>query len=132
MRIFYMNKIISFFIVLTAFSSVAKASEIDPSRITSYACRGSEPFWLLDIAPSSISYESPEGKMAFTPVKPAEGAGLKPGLLRVYKTAFKADPVNITIKYTGKCSDGMSEKSYPFESVVTLKSGVLSGCCDGK
>lgn len=84
---------------------------------------GTEPFWAIEIKGDAATYsnpEQPEG-VAFTVARFAGNNGL--GLTG---TLF-AEPVTITLT-PGQCSDGMSDRAFPYVATVALGEETLRGC----
>lgn len=121
-------------LVFLIVSGSSHAGEFDFSKVTSYYCTGTEPFWKLEISQGQIVYD-PLGEGPKVPigwVKPDNAVGIKEGFVRVYRTRTKdkGEPVDIVVKYTGNCSDEMSDYSYKYENTIIFKDKVLIGCCD--
>lgn len=94
---------------------------IAPGEIISLT--GTEPFWAIQIKGEEARYSNPEHPegFAFTVARFAGNNGL--GLSG---TLFE-QPVTITLT-PGQCSDGMSDRAYPFVATVALGEETLRGC----
>lgn len=94
---------------------------------------GTEPFWSVTVTKKSgIVYSSPENrKLTFPYVAPLKAAGRPPDLLRVYRLRGRANNMLI-IKKVNACSDGMSDKNYPYSATLILGNTVLEGCAENK
>lgn len=84
---------------------------------------GTEPFWGITIAQDVATYTTPEipaGKL----IEVSRFAGNN-GL----GFSGKLDGADVTITVTpGTCSDGMSDRTYPFTATVKLWESNLAGC----
>ena len=121
---------------LAALSACAQGDGVDSSGTiydgvsaqAAITLLGTEPFWGLDIEPESdgqhaARFTSPEDidGSAFTLTRFAGNNGL--GFSG--KLDGKAVQVAIT---PGECSDGMSDRGYPFVATVALGEALLRGC----
>ncbi len=84
---------------------------------------GTEPFWGGTIADGQLTWSTPENIDGITlPVERFAGRG---GL----SFSGELDGQQIDIAITpGDCSDGMSDRTYPFTATVQLDGQTLSGC----
>ena len=84
---------------------------------------GTEPFWAMTINGDKATYSNPEHPegFAFTVARFAGNNGL--GLTG---TLFE-EPVTITLT-PGQCSDGMSDRAFPYVATVALGEETLRGC----
>lgn len=82
---------------------------------------GTEPFWSLQARPGRLLFQR-MGEGA----KPMAGAGPAPGL----DGAIVWDGADLKLEVRpGECSDGMSDRVFPYAATVTLAAGeVLKGC----
>lgn len=96
--------------------------------VKGYACMGTEPFFSLKVQGQNLKLETPDGlnsQMAVTgPITPH---GVPEGAVAVYKS--KENDVVVSIVY-GKCTDGMSDKEYPYHLVYSKDEHALYGCCE--
>ncbi|GBE92423.1 COG3650 family protein [Nostoc cycadae] len=91
-----------------------------------FVALGTEPFWNVTVSKNGIVYSSPEvKKQTFPYVKPLAAAGRPADLVRVYK--LRGNNMLILEKVSA-CSDGMSDKQYPYSAVLILGNKVLEGC----
>lgn len=102
-----------------------------------FKCGGTEPFWSLDIRERSISYKSPsfESHFDLEATMPDSARGMAADYVLVYRTHIVgavSEPVTIVLQKAAesRCSDGMSDASYPFYVVLITRRNVLSGCCE--
>ncbi|MEE4152759.1 MAG: hypothetical protein V2I27_01220 [Erythrobacter sp.] len=90
---------------------------------------GTEPFWSLAIAPSiadegyTATYSTPEDieGTSFAATRFAGNNGLG------FSGALQEQPVQIAIT-PGECSDGMSDRTYPYTASVRIGETLLEGC----
>jgi len=84
---------------------------------------GTEPFWAIQIEGNEAIYSNPEHPegLAFAVARFTGNNGL--GLSG---TLF-AEPVTITLT-PGQCSDGMSDRTFPYVATVALGEETLRGC----
>jgi uncharacterized membrane protein len=84
---------------------------------------GTEPFWAIQINGEAATYSNPEHPegFAFAVARFAGNNGL--GLTG---TLFEK-PVTITLT-PGQCSDGMSDRAFPYVATVALGEETLRGC----
>jgi uncharacterized membrane protein len=101
------------------FAGIAPTATIDVG--------GTEPFWGLTITPTGDTYEanysSPElpGGTAFPMTRFAGNNGLG------FSGSWAGAPVNLTLT-PGDCSDGMSDRTYPYTATLQLDEVTLFGC----
>jgi len=82
---------------------------------------GTEPFW---------GFEIRGGKLKFSRMDATDVTAVDPVITVADNIATWSWP-GVTISLTeGACSDGMSDKSYPYKAVVRLKNETLSGCAE--
>ncbi len=88
---------------------------------------GTEPFWAIEIAPAGKGFDAVysdpdniDGK-AFTVERFAGNNGLG------FSGELDGGAVQIAIT-PGECSDGMSDRTYPFTATVSLGDRTLQGC----
>ncbi len=84
---------------------------------------GTEPFWGFEIAGTAATYTSPDN-LDGTAISVSRFAGNN-GL----GFSGELDGQSLQIAVTpGDCSDGMSDRSYPFTATVSLGQSTLFGC----
>lgn len=100
--------------------STGSAPEAWPARIDG---AGTEPFWALAIDGQEVRYTSPEEPAGRSGIVVRQG---KDGRLVLSGTlageSLRAELTRQT------CSDGMSDRVWPFRLAVTLGRRTLSGC----
>lgn len=81
---------------------------------------GTEPFWAVQIRPAGLTLTRPD-KPPLTVANPGAAADGDGGLWAAPGFVVRLSP--------GDCSDGMSDRKYPFNAVVTVSDqGELQGC----
>ena len=88
---------------------------------------GTEPFWALDIDSTGLRFTTPEdtsGKR-FPPNAPSPIAG--DTLVWMAETEMVAIHVRI---WREPCSDGMSDRTYPYTAIVRVAGTTYRGCAD--
>ncbi|MBC1240092.1 COG3650 family protein [Nostoc sp. 2RC] len=97
-----------------------------------FIARGTEPFWSVTVSKRGIVYSSPDvKKQTFSYVAPLKAEARPADLLRVYRLQGKGNNILI-IKKVDTCSDGMSDKEYPYSAIFILENKVLEGCAEKK
>ncbi len=84
---------------------------------------GTEPFWSMEIKQGLLLYTTPEdldGEAA-TVSRFAGNNGLG------FAGELSEQPLAVAVT-SGECSDGMSDRTYPFTATVTVKGEQLNGC----
>ena len=101
------------------FDGIAETASIDVG--------GTEPFWGLSIAPSGngfeATYSSPElpAGTSFPVTRFAGNNGLG------FSGDWAGAPVNLALT-PGECSDGISDRTYPYTATLQLDEVTLFGC----
>jgi uncharacterized membrane protein len=92
-----------------------------------FALRGTEPFWALDVKGTTLMLTRPD-----QPVLTAANARLAASSGKAIWTAQATGPAGeITVIATvsaGECSDGMSDRAYPYIAEVKVGEVLLKGC----
>ncbi|MFH7028374.1 MAG: COG3650 family protein [Heteroscytonema crispum UTEX LB 1556] len=102
------------------------------TKTEEFISRGTEPFWNVTVSKNGIVYSSPDAKkQTFPDVAPIKAAGRPADLVRVYPLKGRTNSMLI-IKKVSVCSDGMSEKQYPYSATFILGNTVLEGCAEKK
>jgi uncharacterized membrane protein len=119
-------------ILLVSFPSFANNTQITAEvAIEELNARGTEPFWSVTVNKSSIVYSSPsDKKQTFPYVTPLSAAGRTPETVRVYR--LLSGNHTLVIKKQSACSDGMSDKEYPYSATFIMNNTVLDGCAESK
>jgi len=109
-----------------AFAAVAPSASI--------SMLGTEPFWGLDIEPNgdddgfTARYSSPEDieGTSFPVTRFAGNNGL--GFSGEFDAAGEGEQAVQIALTPGECSDGMSDRSYPYTATISLGDTTLRGC----
>jgi uncharacterized membrane protein len=87
---------------------------------------GTEPFWALDIEGSELRFRTPDDTAGIRfPATAPSAAG--------DTVSWIATRDTITIEarvWPGKCSDGMSDREYPYTVRVSVPGTLYEGCAD--
>ena len=114
--------------------SAATDSNISPTPtqpamvVTEWVALGNEPFWNVRIMPDSIVWRTPEHLegIHFPPAVPESVAGE----IR-WRTQRSGTPSSLELSITRmECSDGMSDRVYPFKATLRLDSETFTGCAE--
>ena len=97
--------------------SACATSPPAPSAV--YHATGTEPFWSLTIDGRSIAFTRPEGQPIVQP-KPKAIIGFAG---EIYQTPR----IDVNIVHA-RCSDGMSDRTYPDKVQVTVDGQRFDGC----
>lgn len=98
-----------------------------PAKVEEFTAVGTEPFWSVTVSRNGIVYSTPDAKNIKYPYTAPKAASSRPlDLLRVYKLNGKTSGFLVIKK--GSCSDGMSDRVYPYDATVILGDRVLEGC----
>jgi uncharacterized membrane protein len=84
---------------------------------------GTEPFWNISITGTTARYSNPDHPEGYEfPVERFAGNG---GL--GFSGKLAGAPVTATLT-PGECSDGMSDRTFPFVATIALGGETLKGC----
>jgi uncharacterized membrane protein len=87
---------------------------------------GTEPFWGMTVTNRSITFEALGlGKRTFRYIPPTPAAGKPADLVRVYQLGAGN---TLILQKVDNCSDGMSDKNYPYSALFINGGRVWSGC----
>lgn len=120
-------------LALTACSPAAEAPEDDPppaARAPAPApaanpfegdinALGTEPFWAVEIRETTLKFTRPDAPDV---VVPNPGPRLEPG-----KAVWPGQGLVLTLT-EGQCSDGMSDRTYPWFAELTAGFDMYKGC----
>lgn len=84
---------------------------------------GTEPFWGGEVSGTSLTYTTPENQAG---IAIEVTRSIAAGSLALSGT-FDGKPFALGIT-EGRCSDGMSDRSYPFTAVLRVDGEVRHGC----
>lgn len=85
---------------------------------------GTEPFWAAKVEGRCVTYSTPEdqkGTRIWTKYSPGPGGGIWAG-------TFQNRPFKLVTRVRPDCSDGMSDRTYPQEAILTVAGGERRGC----
>ncbi len=84
---------------------------------------GTEPFWGIEITGEAATYTAPEDLdgTEFAVSRFAGNNGLG------FSGELKGEPIQIAVT-PGECSDGMSDRTYPFTTTISWGENTLLGC----
>jgi len=90
-------------------------------------CSGTEPFWGMELSYSradvTFAFDEEDFRAGFNaPTSPAGRTN------SWFRTRFERETEFLVIE-TETCSDGMSDRSYPYSTLVKLEDNLLAGCC---
>lgn len=88
-----------------------------------FALLGTEPFWRLDVKGQTLVLTRPD-----SPPLTATGAVLAASSGKAVWTAESATPPVVASLSAETCSDGMSDRVYPYKAEVKVGDLVLTGC----
>lgn len=92
-------------------------------------CAGTEPFWGIDIgygrAEANLAFDGRQRRIALASPMPAAA---RPRIW-LLPSAAAQDPRSFVLVEGRICSDGMSDRSYPFTVTARVGDVLLSGCC---
>lgn len=82
--------------------------------------RGNEPFWAVNIGAGEMTLKRPDhSDVVVAKPKPTVEAG---------KAVWKAAAFTATVSADGPCSDGMSDRVYPYSASVEVGGETMTGC----
>lgn len=85
----------------------------------SYRAAGTEPFWSVTIEKGIMRYETPEGRPVI----------VKAPIPRPSFNGLRYETRTMTVDVTrSRCSDGMSDRTYPDSVIVTIGQRTVRGC----
>ena len=120
-------------VLLVSYPSFANNTKIaaEVTQVEEINSSGTEPFWNVRVNKSGIVYSSPSAKkQTFPYVTPLSAAGRTPDTVRVYH--LRGGNHTLVIKKHNACSDGMSDKEYPYSATFIMNNTVLDGCAESK
>lgn len=96
----------------------------EPLRITPIKAIGTEPFWGARVEGRCVTYSTPEdqdGTRIWTRYDPGADGG-------VWVGALDGQPFKLVTRHRPDCSDGMSDRRYPMEAILTVRGEERRGC----
>lgn len=105
----------------------APASTLSAEYAVALDLNGTEPFWAMKIRRDAMSLERPERSPVMAP---NPGARIEAGEA-VWHTSAVGDggALRVTLK-PGNCSNGMSDKEFPYQATVEFGGERLMGCAE--
>jgi uncharacterized membrane protein len=108
---------------ITAAPKAAPSPAAAPFSPGGYALNGTEPFWGGTLTGTSLVYTTPDNQTGETvPVTVVLAADRE-----TYTGSLDGQPVIVTLTKAA-CSDGMSDRNYPYTAVVQVKGETRQGC----
>ena len=92
--------------------------------ITPMKAIGTEPFWAAQVEGRCVTYSTPEdqtGTRIWTRFNPGPDGG-------VWVGSLDGQPFKLITRLRPNCSDGMSDRSYPLEAILTVRGEERRGC----
>jgi uncharacterized membrane protein len=93
------------------------------------SCAGTEPFWGIEVgygrADAQLAYEDRGARIALGNAMPAAA---RPRIWLLPGTGAR-DRTSFLLVEARTCSDGMSDRSYPYTVAARVGDTLLSGCC---
>ena len=107
----------------------ATTPEPDPVALSflpaEFRATGTEPFWSIAVTKTQLTYTTPENQAGVTvPVIRQDGAENA-----LFTATIAGQPLQLLIT-PGACSDGMSDKTYPWTVEKTLGEDSVDGCAE--
>lgn len=109
-------------------SAISGGTMQENSTDTLYRISGTEPFWSMVIARPQIIYTSADGDtLRFDYKEARQASGRQEGYVQVFELG---DGQQLVLRRTNQCpcSDGMSDKEYPYQATLVLQEKVIEGC----
>lgn len=112
-------------------ASLGSQSEISSQNNnpdTLYRISGTEPFWSMVVARPQIIYTSADGDtLRFDYKEARQASGRQEGYVQVFELD---EGQQLLMRRTDQCpcSDGMSDREYPYQATLILKEKVMEGC----
>ncbi|MBC7503625.1 hypothetical protein H7169_01525 [Candidatus Gracilibacteria bacterium] len=97
--------------------------------LTPFLARGTEPFWALEQTSTGAKFSQPNStgvvESWYTSIQTNSG-----GTITILGTPVSTGSSIGAVLTPGTCSDGMSDTAYSYTAIVTLSTGILSGCAN--
>ncbi len=94
-----------------------------PAAVDAFDAVGTEPFWALSVRPEWITFSGLDRTTLSWPNPGVRWQGRR----RTWTARSVAGEISVAIE-PGDCSDGMSDRTYPYAAEVRLGAEVLKGC----
>lgn len=110
-------------------STARPLQEAQEELDTLYLITGTEPFWSLTVARPRSVYTSADGDTLVFDFKEARTAiARQEEYLQVFELGNAQQLVLRKTSSNCPCSDGMSNKAYPYQATLMLAEKILEGC----
>jgi len=96
----------------------------DTLQVAPLKALGTEPFWAARVEGRCVTYSTPEdqaGTRIWTHYTPGPDGG-------VWTGTFQNKPFKLTTRARPDCSDGMSDRIFPMEALLTVAGEERRGC----
>ena len=103
---------------LTATLALAGCATAPPG-IAPYRALGTEPFWGLSIGARNMTFTQPDAPPVIQPTPRV--------IIGIAGEIYQTPRINVNIVH-GRCSDGMSDRTYPDKVQVTVDGRRFNGC----
>jgi uncharacterized membrane protein len=93
-------------------------------RLNPVRAIGTEPFWSAQVQGRCVAYSTPEdqeGTRIWTRFNPGPDGG-------VWVGSLDGKPFKLVTRLRQGCSDGMSDRSYPLDAMLTVRGEERRGC----
>ncbi len=101
------------------------------SQAFAISCHGTEPFWGAEVSKQQVVVEMPGDQGPQT--IPVNAIGAAAGFTSDYVQVYKNDNGPAAVVIGNKCTDGMSDFTFPQEVIIFTGTTTLYGCCgEGK
>lgn len=111
-------------LVSPALVSACLIQDGEELRITPVRAIGTEPFWNAQVEGRCVTYSTPEdqkGTRIWTRFNPGPDGG-------VWVGSFEGKPFKLITRLRQGCSDGMSDRTYPLDALLTVRGEERRGC----
>jgi uncharacterized membrane protein len=108
----------------TAAALPAQAGAILPSRFTAL---GTEPFWSAEVDGAILVYKTPENQAGTNVAITRQVLGETTLISGTLGGTLGGKPLILSVR-TARCSDGMSDREYPFAVARAIAGEVAQGC----
>jgi putative lipoprotein len=109
-------------------TSVSPADTTEPASAGAWRAIGTEPFWGLDIDSTGLRFRTPEDTMGirWPPLTPMVRGDTVRWIGETERAAVDARI------WAARCSDGMSDRVWPYTAVVRIDSTTYRGCAESR
>jgi len=104
--------------------SACQLQDGEELRLTPVRAIGTEPFWSAHVEGRCVTYSTPEdqtGTRIWTHYNPGPDE-------RVWVGSLDGKPFKLITRLRRGCSDGMSDRSYPLDAILTVRGEERRGC----